>query len=98
MPTTTEHASAIRAKRVMGTTVTDPEGKKIGEVEDLVLDKQSNSILFAKVGFGGFLGMAEKRLVEDAVVRPGLRSASRLLRPRGLHGGAAQGSAGRLNR
>jgi hypothetical protein len=25
-----------------------------------VLDKQSNSILFAVVGFGGFLGMAEK--------------------------------------
>ncbi|HXS22606.1 MAG TPA: PRC-barrel domain-containing protein, partial [Gemmatimonadales bacterium] len=44
----------------IGTTVTDPMGKKIGEVEDLVLDKQSNSILFAVVGFGGFLGMAEK--------------------------------------
>ena len=60
MPTTTGHTSAIRAKRVIGTTVTDPMGKKIGEVEDLVLDKQSNSILFAVVGFGGFLGMAEK--------------------------------------
>jgi sporulation protein YlmC with PRC-barrel domain len=60
MPTTTGHTSAIRAKRVIGTTVTDPTGKKIGEVEDLVLDKQSNSILFAVVGFGGFLGMAEK--------------------------------------
>jgi sporulation protein YlmC with PRC-barrel domain len=60
MTTATGHTSAIRAKRVIGTTVTDPSGKKIGEVEDLVLDKQSNSILFAVVGFGGFLGMAEK--------------------------------------
>jgi sporulation protein YlmC with PRC-barrel domain len=60
MTTATGHTSAIRAKRVIGTTVTDPAGKKLGEVEDIVLDKQSNSILFAVVGFGGFLGMAEK--------------------------------------
>jgi len=60
MTTVTGHTSAIRAKKVLGTNVTDPNGKKIGEVEDLVLDKQSNSILFAVVGFGGFLGMAEK--------------------------------------
>ena len=29
-------------------------------MEDVVLDKLSNNILFAVVGFGGFLGMAEK--------------------------------------
>jgi len=60
MPTTSGHTSAIRAKKVLGTKVTDLSGKKIGEIEDVVLDKQSNSILFAVVGFGGFLGMAEK--------------------------------------
>src|SRR5262249_39326667 len=60
MPTPSGHTSAIRAKKVLGTKVTDPAGKKIGEIEDVVLDKQSNSILFAVVGFGGFLGMAEK--------------------------------------
>jgi sporulation protein YlmC with PRC-barrel domain len=60
MPTPTGHTSAIRAKKVIGTKVTDRSGKKIGEIEDVVLDKQSNSILFAVVGFGGFLGMAEK--------------------------------------
>ena len=32
----------------------------IADNEDIILDKQSNSILFAVVGFGGFLGMAEK--------------------------------------
>lgn len=52
--------SAICASKVIGTNVKDPRGQKIGEVEDVVLDKQSNSILFAVVGFGGFLGMAEK--------------------------------------
>ena len=60
MPTTSGHTSAIRARKVLGTKVCDPSGSKIGEIEDVVLDKKSNSILFAVVGFGGFLGMAEK--------------------------------------
>lgn len=60
MATATGHTSAIRAKKVIGTNVKDTSGRKIGEIEDVVLDKQSNSIMFAVVGFGGFLGMAEK--------------------------------------
>jgi sporulation protein YlmC with PRC-barrel domain len=60
MPSTSGHTSAIRAKRVIGTNVKDAAGKKIGQIEDVVLDKQSNSILFAVIGFGGFLGIAEK--------------------------------------
>jgi sporulation protein YlmC with PRC-barrel domain len=60
MATATGHTSAIRAKKVLGTNVKDPSGRKIGEIEDVVLDKQSNSIMFAVVGFGGFLGVAEK--------------------------------------
>ena len=60
MTTATGHTTAIRAKKVLGTNVKDTSGKKIGAIEDVVLDKQSNSILFAVVGFGGFLGMAEK--------------------------------------
>jgi sporulation protein YlmC with PRC-barrel domain len=60
MATASGHTSAIRAKKVIGTSVKDTSGKKIGEIEDVVLDKQSNNIMFAVVGFGGFLGMAEK--------------------------------------
>jgi sporulation protein YlmC with PRC-barrel domain len=60
MTTASGHTSAIRAKKVLGTKVTDRAGKKIGEIEDVVLDKESNRILFAVIGFGGFLGMAEK--------------------------------------
>ncbi|HTV52212.1 MAG TPA: PRC-barrel domain-containing protein [Steroidobacteraceae bacterium] len=60
MTTATGHTSAIRAKKVIGTNVTNPSGEKIGQVEDVMLDKQSNHILFAVVGFGGFLGMGEK--------------------------------------
>lgn len=60
MPTTSGHTAAIRAKRVIGSSVKNTAGEKIGKVEDIVLDKTSNKILFAVVGFGGFLGIEEK--------------------------------------
>ena len=60
MTTVSGHTSAIRAKKVIGTSVKDPTGTTIGKVEDIVLDKLSNHIMFAIVGFGGFLGMGEK--------------------------------------
>jgi sporulation protein YlmC with PRC-barrel domain len=60
MPTPSGHTSAIRAKKVIGTDVKDPAGKSIGKVEDILLEKQSNNIMYAVVGFGGFLGMGEK--------------------------------------
>jgi sporulation protein YlmC with PRC-barrel domain len=60
MPTPTGHTSAIRVKKVLGSSVKDPSGTKIGEIEDVVLDKQSNNIMFAVVSFGGFLGIGEK--------------------------------------
>jgi sporulation protein YlmC with PRC-barrel domain len=60
MTTSTGHTSAIRASKVLGTKVQDLSGKKIGEVEDVILDKQSNNIMFAVVSFGGFLGIGEK--------------------------------------
>jgi sporulation protein YlmC with PRC-barrel domain len=50
----------IRAKKVIGTSVKNSAGEKIGQVEDIVLDKLSNNIVYAVVGFGGFLGMNEK--------------------------------------
>jgi len=60
MPTTSGHTSAIRAKTVIGTHVKDSVGDKIGKVEDIILDKTTNNIMFAVVGFGGMLGVGEK--------------------------------------
>jgi len=57
---TTGHTGAIRATKVIGTSVYNPSGDRIGKVEDVVLDKTSNNIMFAVVGFGGFLGINEK--------------------------------------
>ncbi len=60
MSTVSGHTSAIRAKKVLGTAVVDASGQKIGQIEDIVLDKESNYIMFAVVSFGGFLGMGDK--------------------------------------
>ena len=35
MPTVSGHTSAIRAKQVLGTKVTDPSGNKIGSIDEL---------------------------------------------------------------
>jgi sporulation protein YlmC with PRC-barrel domain len=60
MPTESGHTTAIPARKVIGTTVCDPSGDKIGVIEDVMLDKVSNSIMFAVVGFDGVLGLGEK--------------------------------------
>lgn len=60
MPTATGHTKAIRASRVIGTSVYNTAGDKIGDIEDVILDKTANRIMFAVVSFGGFLGIGEK--------------------------------------
>jgi len=60
MPTLSGHTTAILASKVSGTPVYNPEGDRIGTVEDVVLDKMSNNIMFAVLGSGGVIGMGEK--------------------------------------
>jgi sporulation protein YlmC with PRC-barrel domain len=60
MPTASGHTAAILASKVKGTTVYNNGGDKIGTIEDIVLDKMSNNIMFAVLGSGGVLGMGEK--------------------------------------
>jgi sporulation protein YlmC with PRC-barrel domain len=60
MPTTSGHTKAILASKVTGTSVYNTAGEKIGEVEDIILDKTSDRVLYAALGFGGLLGIGEK--------------------------------------
>jgi sporulation protein YlmC with PRC-barrel domain len=60
MTTSSGHTTAILASKVKGTAVYNNEGDKIGTVEDVVLDKLSNQIMFAALGFGGVMGIGEK--------------------------------------
>jgi sporulation protein YlmC with PRC-barrel domain len=60
MTTVTGHTKAIRASRVIGTEVYNADGEHIGEIKDVMLEKTDSSIMFAVIGFGGFLGIGEK--------------------------------------
>ncbi|MDP3898936.1 MAG: PRC-barrel domain-containing protein [Mesorhizobium sp.] len=60
MNTQTGHTNAIAASRVIGTDVFSTSGEKIGTIEDIMLEKSANGIMFAVIGFGGFLGIGEK--------------------------------------
>jgi sporulation protein YlmC with PRC-barrel domain len=60
MPTPSGHTTAILASKVKGTPVYNTDGEKVGTVEDVVLDKMSNNIMFAVLGSGGMLGVGEK--------------------------------------
>ena len=61
MPTASGHTDAIRASRVIGTTVYNTAGEKLGSVDDLMIDKVSGQIRYAVLEFGGFLGMGTDR-------------------------------------
>ncbi|MGB3502475.1 MAG: PRC-barrel domain-containing protein [Mesorhizobium sp.] len=56
----TGHTNAIAASRVIGTDVFNKQGERIGIIEDVMLEKSANGIMFAVIGFGGFLGIGEK--------------------------------------
>lgn len=60
MTTPMGHTNAIMASRVIGTAVYNTDHERIGSVEDVVLDKMSDRIMFAVLSFGGFLGIGER--------------------------------------
>jgi sporulation protein YlmC with PRC-barrel domain len=50
----------IAASMVNGTTVYDPDGTRIGSIEDIMIDKMSGTARFAVLSFGGFLGIGDQ--------------------------------------
>ncbi len=57
---TLSHGPLIAASRVSGTTVYDPNGSKIGSIDDIMIDKLSGNAKYAVLSFGGFLGIGDK--------------------------------------
>jgi sporulation protein YlmC with PRC-barrel domain len=54
--------SLIASDRVEGTPVRRSDGKKIGTIERLMIDKLSGNVAYAVLSFGGILGMGQKHL------------------------------------
>jgi len=50
----------IKGSTFIGADVENPEGQNLGDIKDVVIDRNSGRIAYAVVSFGGFLGMGEK--------------------------------------
>jgi len=52
-----ETATLIASDKVEGTPVYGIDGKKIGRIENLMIDKFTGQVAYAVLSFGGFLGL-----------------------------------------
>lgn len=50
----------VEASRVNGTPVYNPAGEKLGDINDLMIEKVSGRTEFAILSFGGLLGIGTK--------------------------------------
>jgi hypothetical protein len=58
--TSITNGSLIAATRVKDANVYNNAGEKLGNVEDIMIEKTTGRAIYAVMSFGGFLGMAEK--------------------------------------
>jgi sporulation protein YlmC with PRC-barrel domain len=49
-----------KASQLIGCDISNSKGERLGEIQDIVLDAGKQSIAYAVIAFGGFLGMGEK--------------------------------------
>ena len=55
-----ETGRLIGSDKVEGTPVNDRAGNKLGNVERVMIDKQTGRVAYAVLSFGGFLGIGER--------------------------------------
>lgn len=56
----TQVRKAYRSANVIGIAVKTPDHKKIGEIEEIVIDLESGKLAYAVLSFGGHFGFGEK--------------------------------------
>ena len=92
-------ANEMRSSKLVGTNVYGPGDEKIGDINEVLIDK-SGSVHAVVIGVGGFLGVGEKN-GSDEIPEHQARRQQRQDQPRvgALHQGPAQaGSVLRLLR
>ena len=55
-----DKSEVLKASSVIGMRVQSTEGKKLGDIKDLVIDLSDGGIGYAVLDFGGFLGIGDK--------------------------------------
>jgi len=53
-------AYLARASKLIGTEVKNPQGEKLGEVQDLIVDVRNQTAHYAVLSFGGIAGIGDK--------------------------------------
>jgi len=55
-----QNMHTYRATKLVGMSVRNPQGEKLGTVDDLVINMGNGQISYVALGFGGILGLGEK--------------------------------------
>jgi sporulation protein YlmC with PRC-barrel domain len=50
----------MAATEIIGRTVTNSRGEKLGRIEDIVIDGPRGQVAYAVLSFGGFLGVGDR--------------------------------------
>jgi sporulation protein YlmC with PRC-barrel domain len=57
---TTDRPQVLSASTIIGDDVHNPQGEKLGNIKELMLDLDTGHVAYAVLSFGGFLGMGDK--------------------------------------
>jgi len=55
-----DKSGVLKASALIGMNVHGTDGKKLGEIKDLVIDPEEGSVEYAVLEFGGFAGIGDK--------------------------------------
>lgn len=56
----TQFRNTLSASSLTGDTIVNLDGKKIGKLEEIMIDINSGEVSYAVLSFGGFLGIGDK--------------------------------------
>ena len=59
-PVQGERLNAFRVDKIIGSKVINRKGETLGKIEDLIIDIDTGTIVYAILDFGGFLGIGDK--------------------------------------
>ena len=55
-----DKSGVLKASELIGMSVQGTDGKKLGDIKDLVIDPEEGSVEYAVLEFGGFAGIGDK--------------------------------------
>jgi sporulation protein YlmC with PRC-barrel domain len=59
-PAAPSNAYEVRMSKLIGMNVHDPDGRKLGDIKDVIVDMNSGRVHYAILSFGGFLDVGDK--------------------------------------